>query len=152
MRRRLKVVICPKCGTENLVDAMNCIECRVNLEWAQENFEEPGQEKTKWVEFEQEKVKWEDSCQSKFEFLIPFFLGIIFSVIGGLLKTYLALDFGPADWFLFLCPIILMIVTISSIIANIIMRAIGISRSVRYFIIAGLAFIIGFIPNYYTAF
>ena len=49
-------ITCPKCGTENLTDAMNCIECRINLEWAQENITEFEQVKTKRV-LEQVKTK-----------------------------------------------------------------------------------------------
>ena len=33
----MTTVICPKCGTENLADAINCKECRINLRWAAEN-------------------------------------------------------------------------------------------------------------------
>ena len=36
----MTTVICPKCGTENSSSAVNCKECRINLEWAAENFDE----------------------------------------------------------------------------------------------------------------
>jgi hypothetical protein len=36
----MTTVICPKCGTENLADAMNCKECRINLKFALEHSEE----------------------------------------------------------------------------------------------------------------
>lgn len=36
----MEKITCPKCGTENLADAVNCKQCRVNLEFALEN---PGE-------------------------------------------------------------------------------------------------------------
>ena len=36
----MATIICPKCGTENPADAMNCKNCRVNLKYA---LEHPGE-------------------------------------------------------------------------------------------------------------
>ena len=36
----MDTVICPKCGTKNPVDAVNCTECGTNLAWAVDNPEE----------------------------------------------------------------------------------------------------------------
>ena len=33
------MVICPKCGHQNKDTARNCVNCRINLEWALENVE-----------------------------------------------------------------------------------------------------------------
>lgn len=33
-------MICPQCGAENAEDAWNCSQCRINLYWATQHFEE----------------------------------------------------------------------------------------------------------------
>ena len=80
-------ISCPKCGSENLVEAMNCKECRINLEWAKENYKEHEQEKIKWVELEQVKVKREHSgkliIDKSFKLVIQVSIG--YSVFVGIL-------------------------------------------------------------------
>ena len=36
----MNTIICPKCGTENSADALNCKQCRINLKFALEHPEE----------------------------------------------------------------------------------------------------------------
>ena len=48
---------CPKCGTENLDDAVNCKKCRINLEWAIEHIEEDNAIKQSYQETKQKKRK-----------------------------------------------------------------------------------------------
>ena len=45
-------VVCPKCGTENPANAMNCRNCRINLRFALEHPDEI--ERTKWEEIQRE--------------------------------------------------------------------------------------------------
>ncbi len=41
----MDTVICPRCGSENRADAMNCRECRINLKFA---FENPAEIMREW--------------------------------------------------------------------------------------------------------
>ncbi len=41
----MATVICPKCGTTNPDNAMNCQQCRINLKFALENLDEIGRQK-----------------------------------------------------------------------------------------------------------
>ncbi len=34
------MTVCPQCGTENEDDVKNCTECRVNMYWAFQHYEE----------------------------------------------------------------------------------------------------------------
>ena len=53
----MDTIICPKCGTENPINALNCTHCRINLQFA---FEHPDQIKS--AKFEVPQLK-NDSTQ-----------------------------------------------------------------------------------------
>lgn len=51
----MTTIICPKCGTENPADAMNCKNCRINLKFALEHLGEMESTEPRTVQGAQEK-------------------------------------------------------------------------------------------------
>lgn len=39
----MNMIVCPRCSQENEDSAMNCVKCRINLEWALVNLQEGAQ-------------------------------------------------------------------------------------------------------------
>ena len=82
----MATVICPKCGTENSGNAMNCKQCRINLEFA---LAQKFGEKQKPITIEPEQ----DTRKKIVEFCIQFIAGFF----GWYIFPRLALDSSKSD-------------------------------------------------------
>ena len=140
---KMTTVICLKCGTENLPDAIKCKKCQFTLKWAVENISET------------ESLKKTEKPVVKNEITLFLYLvtGGIAGLVGGFVRAFFfdEINFG-IDLY---CACLPLLVPLLGVVAATFIWALFDKKLNKLAILltAGIGFLAGFIPiDYYIPF